>query len=110
MFDYLVIENIKVNNEVEDDGEDKKLNEGSAANDKDIALLNQTVEALKKDIQEVTDEKLAVMAQNEKMKLERVSIASIDILTFLEKYGRSILQLKAVHKSSFASTGIAEIH
>ena len=73
MFDYLVVENIKVNKEVEEeDTEEKKLNENSAATNKDIVLLNQTVEALKKDIQEVTDEKLAALALNEKMRLEKV--------------------------------------
>ena len=75
MFDYLTIENVKVNREVEEDelNEERKQNEDSAATNKDIALLNQKLARLEKDVEEITQEKLSLLSQSEKFKLEKVN-------------------------------------
>lgn len=73
----MAVETIKATKEVEDDEyekmEERKAGEGSAViANKDIALLNQKIERFEKDIQELTDEKFAVLTQNEKLKQEKV--------------------------------------
>lgn len=66
---------MKVSREVEEDefNEERKQNEDSAATNKDIALLNQKLARLEKDVEEITQEKLSLLNQSEKFKLEKVN-------------------------------------
>jgi len=66
---------VKVSREVEEDefNEERKQNEDSAATNKDIALLNQKLARLEKDVEEITQEKLSLLNQSEKFKLEKVN-------------------------------------
>ena len=88
MFDYVTIENVKVNREVEEDetNEEKKVNdEQNEVTNKDIAILNQKIEKFEKDLQEITEEKLSLLSQNEKYRLERVKIKCSLILTYMKR-------------------------
>jgi len=66
---------VKVSREVEEDemNEERKQNEESAATNKDISLLNQKLAKLEKDVEEITQEKLTLLNQSEKFKLEKVN-------------------------------------
>lgn len=90
LFDYLTIENVKVSREVEEDelNEERKQNEDSATTNKDIALLNQKLVRLEKDIEEITQEKLTLMNQSEKFKLEK---KNLDEVFFNSKIYTSLL-------------------
>jgi len=90
LFDYLTIENVKVSREVEEDemNEERKQNEDSAATNKDIALLNQKLVRLEKDLEEITQEKLTLMSQSEKFKLEK---KNLDEVFFNSKIYTSLL-------------------
>jgi len=90
VFDYLTIENVKVSREVEEDefNEERKQNEDSAATNKGIALLNQKLARLEKDVEEITQEKLSLLNQSEKFKLEK---KNLDEVFFNSKIYNSLL-------------------
>jgi len=81
---------VKVSREVEEDeiNEERKQNEDSATTNKDIALLNQKLVRLEKDIEEITQEKLTLMNQSEKFKLEK---KNLDEVFFNSKIYTSLL-------------------
>jgi len=81
---------VKVSREVEEDemNEERKQNEDSAATNKDIALLNQKLVRLEKDLEEITQEKLTLMSQSEKFKLEK---KNLDEVFFNSKIYTSLL-------------------
>jgi len=66
--------------------EEKKVSDETVeATNKDIAILNQKIEKLEKDLQEITEEKLNLVIQNEKLRQDKVKIFFFYFILYLKK-------------------------